>query len=200
LRFASARDLARLMERALKRAAVPVAYSSGFSPHQRVSYAYPAPTGAASLAEYMLVGLTARADPQALRCQLDEVLPGLRIEGADLTNDKHLAPQLQASQWRIDWPAGGFDLVGAVNRFWAADRVVIQRRAKSTTSDQDIKGAVVSLAAVGSLAQPALSAVLRQSDPLIRPTDLLAGLGLSGGLLTRQAQGGLAGRDVINLV
>ena len=46
-RFASHRDFSRAFERALRRAEVPMAYSSGFSPHPRISYANASPTGAA---------------------------------------------------------------------------------------------------------------------------------------------------------
>ena len=45
LRFSSHRDFQRAFERALRRAEVPMAYSAGFSPHPKVSYANAAPTG-----------------------------------------------------------------------------------------------------------------------------------------------------------
>ena len=48
LRFASHRDLARALERALRRAQVPMAFSAGFSPHPKISYIGAAPTGAAT--------------------------------------------------------------------------------------------------------------------------------------------------------
>jgi radical SAM-linked protein len=51
LRFTSHRDFQRAFERALRRARVPVAFSHGFTPHPKVSYAGAAPTGAASEAE-----------------------------------------------------------------------------------------------------------------------------------------------------
>src|SRR3954467_8575664 len=58
LRFASHRDLARTLERALRRAQVPMAFSAGFSPHPKISYLGAAPTGAASEAEYVEIGLS----------------------------------------------------------------------------------------------------------------------------------------------
>ena len=48
LRFTSHRDFSRAFERALVRARIPMAYSSGFSPHPRSSYAGASPSGAAS--------------------------------------------------------------------------------------------------------------------------------------------------------
>ena len=67
LRFASHRDLARALERALRRAQVPMAFSAGFSPHPKISYIGAAPTGAASEAEYLEIGLADRRDPEAVR-------------------------------------------------------------------------------------------------------------------------------------
>ena len=75
LRFASHRDLARAIERALRRAAVPMAFSAGFTPHPKISYLGAAPTGAASEAEYVEIGLAATTDPDDVRRKLDESLP-----------------------------------------------------------------------------------------------------------------------------
>src|SRR5215831_18070292 len=74
LRFTSHRDFARAFERAVRRAGVPVAYSQGFSPHPKISYASAAPTGVASEAEYLEIGLQARADPDRVREALDGAL------------------------------------------------------------------------------------------------------------------------------
>ena len=69
------RDLARTLERALRRAQVPMAFSAGFSPHPKISYLGAAPTGAASEAEYLEIGLSVRCDPEAVRAALDAALP-----------------------------------------------------------------------------------------------------------------------------
>src|SRR4051812_49839172 len=67
LRFSSHRDFQRALERALRRADVPMAYSAGFRPHPKISFANAAPTGTASEAEYVEISLTRRCDPAAVR-------------------------------------------------------------------------------------------------------------------------------------
>ena len=62
LRFTSHRDFARAFERALRRAGVPMAYSAGFTPHPKISYVGAAPTGTASEAEYLEIGLARSCD------------------------------------------------------------------------------------------------------------------------------------------
>src|SRR3954465_7517751 len=75
LRFTSHRDFARAFERALRRAEVPMGYSAGFSPHPKISYAGAAPTGGASEAEYLEIGLAQASDPEVIRARLDAALP-----------------------------------------------------------------------------------------------------------------------------
>ncbi|MGA1147381.1 MAG: TIGR03936 family radical SAM-associated protein, partial [Candidatus Nanopelagicales bacterium] len=83
LRFSSHRDFQRALERAIRRAGVPIAYSAGFSPHPKISYANSAPTGAASEAEYVEIGLTREQDPASVLHELDAALPpGLDIVDA----------------------------------------------------------------------------------------------------------------------
>lgn len=58
LRFISHLDLLRSWQRALRRACLPVAYSAGFNPHPRLSFASALPVGATSEAEYLDIFLT----------------------------------------------------------------------------------------------------------------------------------------------
>src|SRR5690606_7747402 len=75
LRFTSHRDFSRAFERAVFRARVPMAYSSGFNPHPRISYAGAAPTGSASEAEYLELALAEVVEPATVAEALREALP-----------------------------------------------------------------------------------------------------------------------------
>ncbi|MEO5745290.1 MAG: TIGR03936 family radical SAM-associated protein, partial [Terracoccus sp.] len=80
LRFSSSRDFQRALERALRRSDVPMAFSAGFHPHPKISYANAASTGTASEAEYFEISVTERVDPESVRVALEEALPdGLDI-------------------------------------------------------------------------------------------------------------------------
>src|SRR5436190_9879918 len=82
-RFTSHRGVARIWERALRRAAVPVAYTEGFSPHPKLSFGLALSTSHESLGEYLDVDL---AEPVALEefpARLDPGLPiGLDVQAA----------------------------------------------------------------------------------------------------------------------
>ena len=105
LRFTSHRDFSRAFERAIVRARVPMAYSSGFNPHPRISYAGASPTGAASEAEYLEIGLAREVDPAEVLTALDEALPhGLDVLEVVESRGGSLADLLEASVWRITVP------------------------------------------------------------------------------------------------
>jgi radical SAM-linked protein len=190
LRFVSHRDFARAFERALRRADVPMAYSAGFSPHPRISYVGAAPTGAASEAEYVEIGLVRAVDVERLRRSLDDALPdGLHVTDAVVAGPGGLAERIEASHWRIELPgAAQAPVRAAAERFLARDRVLIERVTKAGRKEVDARSAVLRLDVSAVTAGPAdgdraiLDLVVRQGTPAVRPDDVLAALRLVAGL------------------
>ncbi len=190
LRFTSHRDIGRAMERALRRAGVPVALSSGYNPHQRISYAGAAPTGAASEAEYLELALAQPCDPDRLRADLDRALPpGLDVVDAVTAGPGSLADRLEASRWRIELDETALaDVAAAVERFLAADEVQVSRVTKKGLRTFDARAAVVRLAPAGTATRAGvtdcaiLEVVVRHTEPAVRPDDVLAGLREIAGL------------------
>ncbi len=145
LRFASHRDFARAFERAVRRAGVPIAFSAGFSPHPKVSYANAAPTGVASEAEYLEIGVVERCDPERVRAALDASLPpGLDILEVVEAGPGSLADRLEASRWRVVLPGLSAAVVGdAVAAFLGRDEVVVERLTKNGVRSFDARSAVL---------------------------------------------------------
>jgi len=198
LRFTSHRDVSRAIERAVVRAAIPMAYSSGFHPHPRISYAGAAPTGAASEAEYVELGLAELRDPEAVGEALDGVLPdGLDVVtavDAAASAPGSLSDLLTASHWVIDLPdAAGDAARAAVAAFVATESVTVERMTKKGMRTFDCRAAVVRLEVTPD---DDLDLLLEHTVPAVRPDDVLTGLReVSGfevpatGLLTRVEQG-----------
>ena len=202
LRFTSHRDFSRAFERAVFRARVPMAYSSGFNPHPRISYAGAAPTGAASEAEYCEIALAERVDPTAAHAALDEALPdGLDVVRVVESPGGALADLLEASHWQLHLDADPAEASAAVRAFTDQDAVVVERMTKKGLREFDCRAAVVRLAA--GPGEPGaqgvlLDLVLRHGTPSVRPDDVLTGLARLTGfapagapLFTRLAQGPL---------
>ncbi|MQY15618.1 hypothetical protein SRB5_58040 [Streptomyces sp. RB5] len=207
LRFTSHRDFQRAFERALRRAEVPMAYSAGFTPHPKVSYANAAPTGTGSEAEFLEIALAESREPGKLRALLDESLPeGLDVTDAVEAHTSAFADRLEASVWELRLEGVEQETAEeAVAAFLAAESVEVERQTKKGLRAFDARGAVVSLEAVRPQAdRPATAAcailrlVVRHVTPAVRPDDVLSGLRAVADLappvpaaVTRLAQGPL---------
>jgi radical SAM-linked protein len=208
LRFTSHRDFARAFERALRRAAVPIAYSQGFTPHPKISYASAAPTGVASEAEYLEIGLQAEVDPEQLRVALDAALsPGLDVlDAVAAPEGTSLAERIDASRWRLELPeVQPAVAAAAVAAFLGAEEVLVERMTKQGRRSFDARVAVTSFDVANQSPVPSeadgapcaiIDLVVRQVTPAVRPDDVLFGLRVVAGLeppvpprVTRLAQG-----------
>ena len=202
LRFASHRDLARTLERALRRAGVPMAFSAGFSPHPKISYLGAAPTGAASEAEYCEIGVSVRCDPEAVREALDASLPEELailecVEAGEGTGS--LADRIDTSVWRVELPGVSLDqLAPALAEFLSRDVVTVAKRTKNGLKDIDARPSVASASAGEEAGCAILHMVVRQGTPAVRPDDVLAALAAVADLhpplpprAVREAQGRL---------
>jgi radical SAM-linked protein len=204
LRFISHRDFARALERALRRAGAPVAFSAGFSPHPKISYVGAAPTGAASEAEYVEVSLAERVDPEAFAKAVDDSLPpGLDVVDCVEARTGSLPDRIDGSAWDVRLPGVPVDAAErALGAFLAAESVEVDRKTKDGTRRIDARAAVrhagvrASSAAGGEPACAILSLVVRHTTPAVRPDDVLSGLRAVAGLdlpappeATRSAQG-----------
>ena len=200
LRFTSHRDFSRAFERAVFRARIPMAYSSGFNPHPRISYAGAAPTGSASEAEYLEIALAETVVPADVHAELEQALPpGLDVLQVVESPGGSLADRLEASLWTIDLPLAPDVVAAGVEGFLAHESVLVERMTKKGMREFDCRAAVVSLSVVPHGEGARLELVLRHATtPAVRPDDVLRGLTQTSGLevdgaplLTRQAQGPL---------
>jgi radical SAM-linked protein len=204
MRFASHRDVARAFERGVRRAGLPIAYSAGFSPHPKISYAGGAPTGVASEAEYLTLALTSPQAADQVRERLDAVLPD-GIDVVEVTEDvKGSAGEPDASEWLVVLPGVRPEAaVTAVTGFLALSQAPVERRTDKGVRQLDARAAVVEMAVIDpaerdpaelDLISPRRVAVTSQQDcailrmvvlhqaPAVRPEDVLTALSAGQGL------------------
>ena len=215
MRFASHRDVARAVERGVRKAGLPIAYSAGFTPHPKISYAGAAPTGTASEAEYLEIALTSACTAPDVRDRLDAALP----DGIDVIEVLELADRpggiaalrLEASQWQVILPGVAPDEAArAVQAFLASESAWWSACTSKGTRQLDARAAVVTLELDRRAAQDAdagcviLRMVVRHLTPAVRPDDVLTALSAMTGLapssppvVTRLAQGALGMEAVI---
>ena len=187
LRFTSHRDFARAFERALRRADIPMAYSAGFSPHPKISYVGASPTGVASEAEYLEIGLARESDPEQIRTALDAALPdGLDVLEVVPAGTGSLAERIEAAHWRVELPGVDPDaLHEAVLGLLGRTELSVERVTKDGRRSVDVRRALVSAKVRPTLAlggRAILDVVVRQVTPAVRPDDILAALRIVAGL------------------
>ena len=142
-----------------------------------------APTGVASEAEYVEIGVVQECDPQAVREALARVLPpGLDVVDVVEARTKDFVERLEASHWLIELPGV---LQAPIAELLAADEVIVERMTKSGVRAFDARAAVLHLEQnahqIGGgkeSGQPCaiLSLTVRHGTPTVRPDDVLAAL------------------------
>jgi radical SAM-linked protein len=206
MRFASHRDVARAFERGVRRAGLPIAYSAGFTPHPKISYAGGAPTGVASEAEYLSLALTSRQAATQVGQRLDAALPD-GIDVIEVTEEASEGPggaaakadktfgRLEASEWRVVLPGvGPAAAEQAVASFLTLGEAPVERLTDKGVRRLDARAAVIEMNVLGTDGitadpdggQPAAAtgqedcAILRMvvlhTAPAVRPEDVLTAL------------------------
>ena len=184
VRFTSHRDVARIFERSLRRAEIPVAYTQGFSPRPKVSFGLALSTGHESLAEYLDVALDGAApsvehlDPDELAETLTTVLPtGMAVVAARIlaTAGDSLQQAVTSCSWEIEVPDVDLQTAtGHVDDALAADSIVVTRERKGKEITEDLRPHVLDLEVTGASASGvALRAELGTQPRGLRPSELL---------------------------
>jgi radical SAM-linked protein len=216
MRFASHLDVARAFERGVRRAGLPIAYSTGFTPHPKISYAGGAPTGVASEAEYLSLTLMSDQVAPSSRTTADDVKDRLNAalpDGIDViavTEDSGGLPatRLTASEWQIALPGLAPDSVApVVQKFLALTEAPVERLTSKGLRRMDARAAVVSVdVADDTQAGSVLRMVVRHTVPAVRPDDVLNALRdvsdvlpTEMPLMTRLEQGTLGESGVVGL-
>jgi radical SAM-linked protein len=155
-----------------------MAYSAGFSPHPKISYANAAPTGVASEAEYVEIGVVQVVDPDKLLAVLDEVLPpGLDVLAVVEARTPDFVARLEASHWRIELPGTSVaTLDQALEAFMSSSEVLVDRMTKSGIRTFDARTAVIRANVELGADCAILQVVVRHGVPAVRPDDVLAAL------------------------
>jgi radical SAM-linked protein len=184
VRWTSHRDAARIWERALRRAGLPVAYTEGFSPRPRLSFGLALPTGYESDVELLdvdLVGDLSADDVAGLPSRLTAALPvGFRVTAAMALDGAE--PSLQQDVTSCSWWIELSSEVSieraatAVDRALAAETLPLLRSRKGHDTVDDIRPGILALCVEPPTedGRPVLLADLATQPRALRPSELLA--------------------------
>ncbi|HET6950002.1 MAG TPA: TIGR03936 family radical SAM-associated protein [Acidimicrobiales bacterium] len=224
IRFTSHRDLARVWERALRRADLPLAYTEGFSPRPKLSFGLALSTGHESLGEYLDVVLRDTADPVAVE-RLPALLAPVLPAGIDVQAVFPLAPGAESLQQAVTsctWYIEVADVVPpdvavAVSRALGAADLPLTRERKGRTVTDDVRPAVLDVRILGPVTEvvaplapratgiaTALEAELATQPRGLRPAELIAAIDPTWTVarvtrIHQWTQAGGARREVVDL-
>ncbi|WP_273381552.1 TIGR03936 family radical SAM-associated protein [Symbiobacterium thermophilum] len=177
-RFLSHLDFQRVVERGLRRAELPLAFTQGFNPHPRISYASALATGTSSEGEFIDVDLTEPVEPEAFVSRANAALPAdVRLLEARPAPEggESLMALVNAAEYRLTLQGADEEaLRQAVARFLEAEQVVVTREGPAGSRSVDIRPHVYSLAVEGPGELRAL--VQTGSAGNVRPDEVVAGL------------------------
>ena len=144
LRYISHLDYASLIQRAICRAKLPVAYSEGFNPHMKLSFASALSVGVTSEAEYMEFELVDEISARELGERLRGALPdGVRLLAVQLleTKPKALMSLTDEAEYVVVAPLCGkmTDAAAALAAFNAAEECLYVRKTPKKTREIEAK-------------------------------------------------------------
>ena len=183
VRFTSHRDIARIWERSLRVAHVPMVYSEGFSPRPRIAFGLALPTGYESDGEYIDIQLD---DAGELRFSVDELprmLTDAMPEGIEVTGVGVLEPRTPSLQQAVTscvWDITVKQTIEQLNewteRVLSTPQIVVSRERKGKTVTDDLRPFIRSMQVVGpeqADGRPVLRAELGTQPRSLRPSELL---------------------------
>ena len=97
MRFIGHLDVMRFFQKAIRRAEIPIAFTSGYSPHMIMSFAQPLGVGVTSDGEYFDIELTEAIASEQAVAQLNAVM----VEGIEVTGFREISSDKKASGMTI---------------------------------------------------------------------------------------------------
>ena len=158
-------DLQNTMQRALRRAQLPVAYSQGFNPHVLTSFATALSVGCQSRGEVMEVEMAGEISPEEFAEKLNACLPdGLKVRRCAPVPDSAPALMAKVAEAGYDITAPNADLTQAVEAFLKAEEVMVEKRSKTKTRLVNIRPMVHEITCAFDGKDSRLSMVLEQTN------------------------------------
>ena len=144
LRYISHLDYASLMQRAIRRARIPAAYSEGFNPHMKLSFASALSVGVTSDAEYMDLELSETMAKDEIAKRLRPALPdGVRLMDLRVMRGKPkaLMSLTDGAVYEISVPlCGAFsEAQAAIDAFNATKECMYLRKTPKKTREIEIR-------------------------------------------------------------
>jgi radical SAM-linked protein len=177
MRYTSHLDLQRALERTLRRASLPLAYTQGFSPHARINIASALPLGFTSDGEIIDLWLDESLPVEKIHAALDAAAPpGIEIHRVQeiIAKEPALQTQVQAAEYTAVLRETIPDLAERVTALLAAETLPRERRGKR----YDLRPLIETLSAEGDERNRLTMRLGARANATGRPEEVLDALGI----------------------
>ena len=153
VKFIGHLDIMRYFQKAIRRAGIDVTYSSGFSPHQVMSFAAPLGVGHYSNGEYLDIEVNSHNGRQDMIDRLNgAMVPGIVIENIVALGDNagNAMASVAAAGYILEWKEGyeiPSGLEDAVSKFFEQDSIMVTKQTKKSTLELDLKPGIYEIKA-----------------------------------------------------
>ena len=147
VRFTSHLDAGRTFERTIRRSGIPIAYSEGFHPHQKVAFGPPLPLGFVSDSEYLDIQLTEPYMANFLE-RLNQSLPGgfKFIEAKSiLGKSDSLSSMINLASYEVKLNFPKFQVEEMSRSILVKENLWVKRTSKEQIKEVDIRRHILKL-------------------------------------------------------
>lgn len=145
MRYIGHLDIMRYFQKAIRRAEIDIKYSTGFSPHQIMSFAAPLGVGHISFGEYLDIEVNSHDGCQDIQDRLNAVMvPGIRIANVVELPDNagNAMATVAAARYKVELKKPDeikIDFVGLKDAFLGQDEILVTKQTKKQELTIDIK-------------------------------------------------------------
>ena len=154
IRYIGHLDVMRYFQKAMRRSEIDIAYTTGFSPHQIMTFAAPLGVGLESNGEYMDVVLNSMKSSKDVIDRLNAVsADGITVHSAKVLPEDagNAMATVAAAKYTVLFREGRspeIDLPKAVEEFLSQDCILVQKETKKSNLEIDLKPGIYHLEAI----------------------------------------------------
>ena len=151
MKFIGHLDIMRYFQKAIRRAEIPIAFTSGYSPHMIMSFANPLGVGLTSDGEYFDIELTESiASKEAVRRLNEQMVDGMEIVSfVQIPDDKKSKGMsiVAGADYLSSVKNGNLpeDLAEKLEAFYAQNEICVVKKTKKSEKEVDIRPMIYKL-------------------------------------------------------
>ena len=151
MKFIGHLDIMRYFQKAIRRAEIPIAFTSGYSPHMIMSFANPLGVGLTSDGEYFDIELTESiASKEAVRRLNEQMVDGMEIVSCvQIPDDKKSKGRsiVAGADYLSSVKNGSLpeDLAEKLEAFYAQNEICVVKKTKKSEKEVDIRPMIYKL-------------------------------------------------------